>query len=340
MPVDLAPLAQSNRLLFAIPLQPLQGQRFQPTGFPNLGAATYQTPQGQCLLVESAQSMANRLEATCWDTASNAPVAALAGISHVTVTRKGKFLTDSMLEAHRVNSPYLLKGKDKKFDALLKNALGEPDVGSLLRPRLAEVLFRLDLGSLLHGVFLSQSDIYGGRARLQRSLSAFIEAVGVQVAPSGGVKNDHVHPSKVEGDSENRFGNIPFARDEYTAERITLYANLDLAQLRGYALGDDATRLLVLLALYKLRRLLDGDLRLRTACDLEPVARDQVAASAPKGFALPDRETLEADLRDTIGRCQERMQHTTVTFEDVLKKSKETETAGNVDPDENDDAGD
>src|SRR5690349_12415687 len=96
---DLKALATENRLLFTIPLCPVQGKRFQPTGFPSLGAATYRTSEGQNLLVESAQSMANRLEATCWDFSRNAPVAALEGISHVTVTRKGEFLTDSLLEA-------------------------------------------------------------------------------------------------------------------------------------------------------------------------------------------------------------------------------------------------
>ncbi|MCS6971086.1 MAG: type I-U CRISPR-associated protein Cas7, partial [Planctomycetes bacterium] len=65
--VDLQPLAQETRLLFTIPLKPLQGDRFQPTGFPSLGAATYQTAEGLKLLVESAQSMANRLETVCWD---------------------------------------------------------------------------------------------------------------------------------------------------------------------------------------------------------------------------------------------------------------------------------
>ena len=46
-------------------LKPLQGERFQPTGFPDLGAATYQLPDGtRMLLVESAQSMANHLEKT------------------------------------------------------------------------------------------------------------------------------------------------------------------------------------------------------------------------------------------------------------------------------------
>src|SRR5207253_6245313 len=46
--------------------------RFQPTGFPDLGAATYDGPEGKkMLLVESAQSMANRLEGVCWDTVAH-----------------------------------------------------------------------------------------------------------------------------------------------------------------------------------------------------------------------------------------------------------------------------
>ena len=51
--------------------------------------------------------MANRLETVCWDGVGDKPIAALDGISHVTVNRNGEFLTDTMLEAHRLNSPYL-----------------------------------------------------------------------------------------------------------------------------------------------------------------------------------------------------------------------------------------
>lgn len=108
---DFNSLKAVTRLLFTVPLRPIQGDRFQPTGFPNFGAATYQTKDGAKLLVESAQSVANRLETACWDVTANKPILALDGISHVTVTRKGKFLTDSMLEAHRINSPYLLESK-------------------------------------------------------------------------------------------------------------------------------------------------------------------------------------------------------------------------------------
>jgi|SRR5208337_1684934 len=328
--VDLKPLDQANRLLFMVPLRPVQGDRFQPTGFPNLGAATYQTEHGQKLLVESAQSMANRMETACWDPARNGPVKALDGISHVTVTRKQKFLTDSMLEAHRINSPYLLAGKDRKFIEHLRTELGGLEEGPIDRKKLAEVLLKYDVGSLIHGVFLAKPELAGGRLRVARALSAFIEASGVNVAASGGVKNDHVNPS---GDAKSGFGNVPFARDEFVAKEINCYINLDLAQIRGYGLDDKVQNLLVLLALHRVRKLLDGDLRLRTACDLEPVDRENLEATRPKDYGMPSQSELDDAVKSAIENCKSLMTHTTVTFEDDLKKAKQTE-------DKDDDAGD
>jgi CRISPR-associated protein Csb1 len=331
MPDFLTVLEKANRLLFTVPLRPLQGDRFQPTGFPSLGAASYQTKDGQKLLVESAQSMANRLETTCWDSATNEPVTALAGISHVTVIRQGKFLTDSMLESHRINSPYLLEGKDKKFFDNLKAQLGGLEAGPIDRKKLAEVLLKFDIGSLIHGVFLAKKELAGGRLRIARALSAFIEATGANVAASGGVKNDHVNPS---GDTKAGFGNVPFARDEYVADRIDCHINLDLAQIRGYGLSADAEELLVLLALYRVRKLLDGDMRLRTACDLEPVDRENIVATRPDKWKLPKLTELETALSASIEKCKALLTHTTVTFEDELKKAKDKkDTAGTDDED-------
>jgi CRISPR-associated protein Csb1 len=323
MSIDLGPLAAAPRLLFEIPLRPLQGQRFQPTGFPGLGAATFQTPQGTCLLVESAQSMANRLELTCWDESSQDLRSELMGLSHVRVLRKGSFLTATVLEAHRINSPYLLEGKDKSFFNTLKNELGGLKEEPIDRRKLALVLLKFDIGALIHGIFLAKKDLDGGRLRLARALSAFIEADGVRVAASGGVKNDHVNPG---GDTRTGYGNVPFARDEFTAERITLYANLDLGQIRGYGLGEAVEQLLILLALYKLRRLLDGSLRLRTACDLE-VAVAAVTAQRPDGFPLPAAAALRDALVPAIAACQALMTVTQVTFDDELTKAKGVERA-------------
>lgn len=341
MTIDLSPLDRASRLLFEIPLRPLQGQRFQPTGFPGLGAATFQTANGASLLVESAQSMANRLELTSWDEAAQDLKSELHGLSHVKVKRNDKFLTDTVLESHRLNSPYLLEGKDKTFFDSLKQNLGGLEAGPIDRQKLAETLLKYDIGSLLHGVFLAKKDLAGGRLRVARALSAFIEADGVRVAASGGVKNDHVNPSGV---TKGGFGNVPFARDEFTAERIILYVNLDLGQIRGYGLGDDAERLLIVLALYKLRLLLDGSLRLRTACDLEPAAAT-ITATRPANFALPDAAALTAALKPAIEACKTLMCVTEVSFNDELKKAKDKDkdkgdTKADGEDDETDDQDD
>lgn len=322
MPINFTEFDNCSRLLFAIPLEPVQGKRFQPTGFPSLGAATYQTSEGQSLLVESNQSMANWLELTIWDGATQDLKPALTGLSHVRVTRNNQFLTDTILESHRLNSPYLLEGKNKNFQNLLKEELGGLEEGPIDRRKLAEVLLKYDIGSLLHGVFLAKKDLAGGRLRVARALSAFIEADGVRIAASGGVKNDHINPS---GDTKNGFGNVPFARDEFTAESITLYVNLDLAQIRGYGFDKAAEQLLILLALYKLRVLVDDDMRLRTACDLT-LKTDQVIATRPQDFLLPLLGELEDQLKTAIAACQDKMTVTEVTFNDVLKKAKETES--------------
>ena len=323
----LEPLQNARRLLFKIPLEPLLGRRFQPTGFPSLGAATFQTSDGESLLVESAQSMANHLEMTVWDIAKKDVKEELDGLSHVRVTRprngEEEFLTDTILESHRLNSPYLLEGKNRSFFNTLKDAVGVLETGPIDRQKLAEALLKYDVNSLLHGVFLAKKELAGGRLRVARALSAFIEADGVHVAASGGVKNDHVNPS---GDTKVGFGNVPFARDEYTASHITLYVNLDLAQIRGYGLGDAEERLLILLSLYKLRALIDEGMRLRTACDLQ-VGSEDIRSTMPKGWTLPSLEELVPDLQSAIAKCKHRMTVTSMTFEDKIKKGKSQDEA-------------
>lgn len=293
-------LSDEPRLLLKATLKPLQGERFQPTGFPEIGAAEYELPDGtRMLLVESAQSMANRLEAVCWDEAQNDWVEPLRGLSVIRVKRPdGTPLTNSLLEAHRINSPYILESKDTTVLDMLKQELASLEEGIVDLRKLAEVLLRYDVNALLHGVFLAKSDLAGGRLRLPRALSAFIEARDVRPAESGGVKNDIVNPS---GDTSRGFGNVPYARTEYVAREIAAYFSLDLVQLRNYGLGDAVYRLLVALALFKILRFLRDGLRLRTACDLECVGFE---VQRPKGFAMPALEAVEKELPALIQAVQ------------------------------------
>lgn len=303
MTLDLSPLLTADpkpsRLLIEATLKPVQGARFQPTGFPDLGAAVFDTKDGTRLLVESAQSMANRLEATAWDVTKNELVPELAGLSYVRVQSKnGDYLTSSITEAHRLNAPYILESKDKTFFDKLKSETDVLDAGHLMRSKLAAIVFRYDAGSLLHGLFLAKKDLVGGRLRIERALSAFVEAEGVRVAASGGVKNDHVNPS---GEAAKGFGNVPFQRDEYTAERITAYFNLDLNEIRAFGLGADAEALLTATALFKIRSLLESNLRFRTACDLD--VDGALRTTRPAGYELPSLADLRNALPKLVSKC-------------------------------------
>ncbi len=282
-------LKDQPRILLKASLQPVQGSRFQPTGFPDLGAATFDAPgDRKMLLVESAQSMANRLETVCWDTVAQDWIAPLKGLPVVVVQDKsGRTLTNSVLEAHRINSPYILEGADKSFFQKLRSELDVAETGMVDIRKLTAALLKYDVNALLHGVFLAKKEIAGGRMRLPRALTAFIEAENISVAASGGVKNDAVNPS---GDTAKGFGNVPFHREEFTGN-ITAFFNLDLALIRGFGLGEAVERMLVALALLKIQRFLRDGLRLRTACDLEVVGG--LVLQRPAGFEVPSLEELE-----------------------------------------------
>ncbi|HEB94183.1 MAG TPA: type I-U CRISPR-associated protein Cas7 [Gammaproteobacteria bacterium] len=296
MTLSLDALKDSPRLLIEARLKPVQGTRFQPTGFPEIGAAEYDGPDGEkMLLVESAQSMANRLEEVCWDDVQDTWRTPLSGLPFIRVLDdKGGVLTSSVLESHRINSPYILEGKDKTVFDRLKAELADMNEGIVDIKKLAKTLLSLDTNALIHGVFLAKKDLAGGRLRLPRALSSFIEAEQIKVAASGGVKNDAVNPS---GDTGKGFGNVPFARDEYVSPKITAYFNIDLAQLRGYGFSDTVTELLIVLSLFKIRRFLECGLRLRTACDLD---MDMITVTRPDGFEIPETADLEKALPDLI----------------------------------------
>ncbi len=285
-------LRSHKNLLLEVDLEPLQGTRFQPTGFPELGPALYRTPQGETLLVESPQSMANRLELTCWDDEAKDLVAELKGLSYVRVVdENGEYLTSTIVESHRLNSPYILEATDKSFRERLKKELAVLNIGPVDLRRLAEVVAGYDVNSLVHGLFLAKKDLAGGRLRIPRALSAFIEAYGVYEAPSGGVKFDHMNPS---GDTAKGFGHVPFARQEFAADRIVAYFNLDLGQIRDYRLGREAEDLLVGLSLYKIAAFLESGLRLRTACYLK--LKDGIRAVEPEGWQMPNLEAIRSAL--------------------------------------------
>ena len=309
-------LGTSPRLLLEADLRPVQGHRFQPTGFPDLGPARYTDPGGiQMLLVESPQSVANRMEMACWDSANQDLIEEFRGLPFIRVLdSEGRRISDSVLEAHRINSEYIVGKKRGESYRILSRANGSLNLsrGSFRDEFADEIgyksdgvvqwqqfrygLLKYDINSLLHGCFLEE---IGGRLRVSRAISGFIEAVAIQVAESGGVKNNIVQPDLREGE-----GNVPYHRTEFTAKKITAYFNLDLALLRSYGLPQEAERLLIALALFKVRRFLSTGLRLRTACDLEPVDAG-LRATRPDNLDLPSEGDLLAECSWLIVACKQ-----------------------------------
>lgn len=316
-------LKSQRRWLLEATVKPVQGDRFQPTGFADLGAARYQAPDGKTwmLLVESAQSMANRLEATILGPDGEL-LPELAGLSYLRVQMEGdsNATTNSMVEAHRVNSPFIISDKD--FQEAFKDLAGYGKNKPLDWQKISRALFRYDINSLLHGCFLA--NLEDGRVRTARALTGFIEASGVREAVSGGVKNNPIDPSgklRAVGFDKDVYGNVPYQRVEYTAEQVHVYFNLDLGQIAGFGLPDCAFELLVALALLKVRRFLDGGMRLRTACDLLLV--DEPVVTSPEGMELPDDATLVGAVQAAIRECNDLLGDPPVT--DIATKTKTKE---------------
>jgi len=304
--------SSAARQLIDVDLEPVAGSRFQPTGFPDIGAAVFERPVREdeqlvwkeAILVESAQSMANHLELVGWDRAEQRPHPTLDGLPYVRVVAAddGRYLTSSRTEAHRLASAFV---KDSSMDGramrdVLRERLGLRDDTPLAPRDIARAVFELDPLCLVHGVFFADKD-WPGQPRLQRAMTGFVEALDIRPAISGGVKRDDVRHAIGEGAGATEgYGFVPFHRTEYTAGRIVASFAIDLAQIVSYGLPEPATALLAAIARWEIRAFLDGGLRLRTACDLAVVddpVRDR------DGKELPPEGDLAGEIRRLIGEC-------------------------------------
>ena len=328
-------LPANSRLRFDVPLRPALGSTFQPTGFPDIGAGLFDvfnddgtTTPG--LLVESVQSMANRLEAAAWDPATQQPVDLIADLPYVRVHRAAapeEFLTSSRLEAHRLTSAFV---RTSTLDGtpmldVITQRLGLENDKPLNFRAMADALTALDPFVLLHGVFFNQKE-WVGQPRFTRAVSAVIEAHDVRRAVSGGRKSDHVRhslgdQSEGAGGTSEGYGSIPFHRVEWTARDIRAMFSIDLALLRSYGLGPERTELLATLAMWEIRSFLDNGLRLRTACDLDLAGKP----TSNTGYDLPETEELAARITELLPHATGPLEQTgpiTVLWAGETPKSK------------------
>jgi len=326
----------ANRVAITVPLQPV-GATFFPTNFPDVGAALYRDPKTgkDNLVVESFQSMANRLEAVIWDPLTNRVVEELVGMPYVAILdQNNNFRASSITLPHRIGTGYA-RGKDAKLN-------GKPFVNLLLdeikQKGLAAAVFKYCPNSLVHGFWLSQFDD-GGLSRMPRILSAAIDAYNVVPVVDGGAVHDPISNSgkldlsEFEGSggkkitkntkaSELGLGNVLHYHESFAAERIEATFSIDLKLLQSTGLPQECQDFILYLSYFKIYRFLMEGLRLRSACDLE-IAGDPVTEGE-----VPEYEAVCDRLASLLQQCRSHFAQPPVTQLQVTLKQATRDDQG------------
>ena len=272
-----------RRWHLAVPLKVAEGfdGRFQPTGFPNLGAALYKASQNgepvDHLLVESAQSLANWMEHVCLDPQNPCRYNSdCAGIPFVVVSENNNDLTSSLTEPHRLASDEILNAHSSatSFDKVLTQLLGVNQQRPVHLPRIAKRLFYIDPACLLHGIFLEKLD---GRIRFSRLLSATITAKHPAPVNAGGVMRGYVT-------MKGKETSIPYSTQHFTSPEVTLHLTFHTDSLRDLGLAKEENQFLAAFALYKINKLLSAFPRLRTACVFDSDSQQNHQADLPSAI--------------------------------------------------------
>ncbi|MBI3456694.1 MAG: type I-U CRISPR-associated protein Cas7, partial [Candidatus Rokubacteria bacterium] len=303
-----------DRVIIRAQLNLANGHFLQPTGFPDIGSCVYAGGDGKkrCL-VESEQSMANRLEAV----GMKAPghwVDELAWLPVIEVgDSNGTLLATNLTEPHRIASSYVLEGKLNGSDlkTMLADKVGLADGGAIWpldkREALEKLVFALDPAALLHGFQFVQWKFVG--LRQTRLLSARLECVLAEEAEVhyGMVKFDLIDPSG-QGAGTNKGQSIA-AKSRIVAAKGGIEAtfDIDILGLKSVALEDNKKKLLLALALWKIGAFLlnkpafdarsrqtSPALRLRADCYLS--CGDSIEWSAPpeNGTSIKPSELVAA----------------------------------------------
>lgn len=253
-------LYNQGRVVITAPLKLTNGHFLQPTGFPDIDACVYRDKEGRrWCLVESEQSMSNRLEAVCMKP-PGVWVDELKGLPLIVVKDKNcDLLTTNLTEPHRVASSYILNGKragsDSDMRALFEGKFGLRNGGSFWpldqRAELESLVFALDPAALLHGFQFVQWKFVG--LRQTRLIHARLEA---ELADDpevhyGMVKLDPIEPESTREERANKGQSIA-TKSRIVPKEITASFEIDVLALKSLSLGEDQKKFLLGLGLWKI----------------------------------------------------------------------------------------
>lgn len=283
-------LLKYDRVLLEATLEVANGGFLQPTGFPDIGPCLYVDGRGvrRCL-VESEQSMANRLEAVCMEPPGvwRAPLTGKLPLILVKDAKTDRLLATNITEAHRVASSYVLEGvlhkdetgrKQKKDGTDAKDTLatriekrlsiGEGPWPLDGREQLSRLVFALDPAAILHGFQFMQWETVG--LRQARILHARLEATIAVDEPEvhyGLVKVDGIEPGSSAAKKSNKGQSIGHKMRLVPKEMAATF-EIDVLALRERSLcgnekgeydataSSKARRFLLAFALWKIHRFL------------------------------------------------------------------------------------
>jgi CRISPR-associated protein Csb1 len=236
------------------------GNFLQPTGFPDIGPCIYRDKEGRrWCLVESEQSMANRLEAVCMKE-NGVWVDELKGLPVIVVKNTaGKLLATNLTEPHRIASSYILEGKlaggTENLRKLFEEKIGLQNDGAFWpmdrRADLERLVFALDPSALLHGFQFVQWEFVGLRqtrlihARLEAELADDTEV------HYGMVKWDAIEPGSTNKKHANKGQSIA-AKSRIVPKNVTATFEIDVLALKNLSLKEDRKKFLLGLALWKI----------------------------------------------------------------------------------------
>jgi CRISPR-associated protein Csb1 len=318
-------LYEEDWVVITTSLEIANGRFIQPTGFPDIGPCIYRDKEGKrWCLVESEQSMANRLEAVCMKD-PGVWVEELEGLPVIAVRdRDGKLLTTNLCEPHRIASSYIVEGvRDggQTMKQLFETKLGLKDGGAFWpldkRSELENLVFALDPAALLHGFQFVQWKFVG--LRQTRLLHARLEAELAEEPEVhyGMVKSDWIEPESARQERANKGQSIA-AKSRVVPKDILASFEIDVSGLKSLALDEMQKKFLLGLALWKVGALLKdrpafdsrsrqilSSLRLRADCHLRcksvswsagdvsrDVTQEDLTGALPQRPAWPDFETL------------------------------------------------
>lgn len=235
-----------DRVVIEASLELANGSFFQPTGFPDIDACVFVDKDGRrrCL-VESEQSMANRLEAVCMQAPGTwrPPFEKKLPVIRI-VDGNGDLLGTNLTEPHRLSSTYVLEGTrdgNSNLQEILREKLGVSTDGKRWpldkRAAISRVVFALDPAAVLHGFQFMQWSAVG--LRQQRLLHARMEAVlaGDSDVHYGVVKVDSIDPG---GHKEkSNIGQSIAHKARLVPESIIATFEIDVLGLRERWLVDD-----------------------------------------------------------------------------------------------------